>query len=104
MRYTLGDRWLLIKGENIKVKPSKEQYRELATHLVYGELKADFINESHCRGCVVMKRAAPGCPETVIRVQIWGPTHPLAQALVFELDKHSFLTRTRAELPGPVIA
>jgi hypothetical protein len=62
VRYALGEQWLLIKGESVKVRSSKAQYPDLAKALVYGALKADFINGNHCRGCADMKRAADGAP------------------------------------------
>ena len=63
VRYALGDTWLLIKGESTRVRPTKEQFPELAARLVYGEQRADFIGEGHCRGCAGIKSAADGGPD-----------------------------------------
>jgi len=60
VRYTLPEEWLLIKGESTRVTPPSEQFPELATQLVYGQFRHDFVGTSHCSGCASMKASANG--------------------------------------------
>ncbi len=60
IRYTLSDRWLLIKGESTRFRPPRTQFPELATRLVYGHLRSHFAAASHCAGCASTKDAADG--------------------------------------------
>ena len=60
VRYALGDDWLLIKGVSTKARPAKEQFKDLADRLVYGDLSSHFAGEQHCLGCAQIKRAAEG--------------------------------------------
>lgn len=60
IRYTVPDRWLLIKGESTRYNPSKRQFPALATQLVYGHLMPHYQRSEHCRGCTFMKAAADG--------------------------------------------
>jgi hypothetical protein len=62
VRYTLSDRWLLIKGESTRFRPPSTQFPELATRLVYGHLRSHFAGANHCGGCASIKEAADGAP------------------------------------------
>jgi len=60
VRYTLADEWLLIKGESTRATPPSEQFPELATQLIYGQFRHDFVGTGHCAGCASMKASANG--------------------------------------------
>ena len=62
VRYTLPDRWLLIKGESTRNVLPSTQFPRLATQLVYGHLAAHFAGAKHCAGCKGMQAAANGAP------------------------------------------
>ncbi len=63
IRYTLNDEWLLIKGESTKIKSAKEQFPNIATRLVYGNLKPQYLGSAHCRGCYAIRASAEGLKE-----------------------------------------
>lgn len=63
IRYTLENRWLLIKGESTRKFPTAVQFPALASRLVYQQLKEHFRKASHCDGCAAMERAANGAPK-----------------------------------------
>jgi hypothetical protein len=58
--YTLLQEWLLIKGESVRRTPARQQFLELATQLVYGQLRNYFAGASHCPGCESIEAAAGG--------------------------------------------
>ncbi len=60
VRYTTGERWLLMKGESIRRRPPSAQYKDLATHLAHGHLSGNFFGASHCPGCASVRAAASG--------------------------------------------
>lgn len=60
IRYTLPDKWLLVKGESARRTLPSVQFPRLATQLVYGHLKRHYAGEDHCQGCASMKAAADG--------------------------------------------
>ncbi len=60
IRYASGNNWLLVKGESTKVTPSRVQFPQLATRLVYGQLRSDFASAGHCAGCQMAKDSADG--------------------------------------------
>ena len=60
LRWAHRKKWLLIKGESTKEVPSKHQFPELATRLVYGHLKRFYMGDSHCAGCKQAKDGADG--------------------------------------------
>ena len=60
IRYTLANDWLLVKGESTKVVPTRIQFPQLATRLVYGQLQSDFAEAVHCMGCQMAKDSADG--------------------------------------------
>lgn len=62
IRYTTGDRWLLIKGESTKTTGSVKQFRCLAEQLVRGFHSAKFYGATHCEGCTGVVGAADGIP------------------------------------------
>jgi len=62
VRYARADEWLLIKGESTRKTPPSEQFPQLATQLVYGDLDSYFDGMTHCAGCASMKAAADGAP------------------------------------------
>lgn len=83
VRYTLDDAWLLVKGENTKKTPAKEQFPNLAERLVYGDLRANFAGASHCAGCSGIKNAADGV-KGFGSAQIWrrlGTIHHLTKVM-----------------------
>lgn len=63
IRYALPEHWLLIKGESTRRLPPSQQFPDLASKLVYGELGGDFAGPDHCSGCASMKAAADGAPK-----------------------------------------
>ncbi len=63
IRYALPEHWLLIKGESTRRLPPSQQFPDLASKLVYGELSGDFAGPDHCSGCASMKAAADGAPK-----------------------------------------
>lgn len=60
VRYTTGDQWLRIKGVSTKAELPSDQFPDLATNLVYGQLSTHFAGASHCDGCFGMRCAADG--------------------------------------------
>ena len=60
IRYASADDWLLVKGEGTKSNPSRFQFPQLATQLVYGALQSAFVGSPHCAGCKAAKNAADG--------------------------------------------
>lgn len=62
VRYTLENKWLLIKGESTRSTAPGLQFPELATRLVYGHLRPHFAGQDHCAGCRSIKAAADGAP------------------------------------------
>ncbi len=60
VRYTLEDDWLLVKGVSTRRRPARQQFPELAKHLVYGYLRQHFAGAGHCEGCAAVKSAADG--------------------------------------------
>ena len=63
IRYARENDWLLIKGESTRLTPAVAQFPELATMLVYGHLKSNFLAPPvHCAGCEAMQKAADGTP------------------------------------------
>jgi len=92
IRYAMSQAWLLIKGESTRLNPPSAQFPVLATRLVYGHLRENFLGPGHCEGCRLMKAAADhapklGSPEawrrlgtihhmTVVRDQIGALTWP----------------------------
>jgi hypothetical protein len=62
IRYTLPERWLLIKGEGTRFNPPSQQFPELARRLVYGTHRRDYLGPEHCYGCARAKDAADGAP------------------------------------------
>lgn len=59
IRYTLPERWLLLRGVSSKVKRPTEQYTSLAERLVE---HAAFCAVRHCNGCEEAAQAARGLP------------------------------------------
>jgi hypothetical protein len=51
IRYTVGDQWLLIKGESTEKVPAKVQFPRLAWELVQGTYSGYFYGRHHCEGC-----------------------------------------------------
>ena len=83
VRYTLPERWLLIKGESTRNVPPSEQFPKLAIQLAYGHLADHFAGPSHCKGCQGIQDAADGfpgfgAPETWRRL---GTIHHLTQTV-----------------------
>ena len=62
IRYTLLERWLLIKGEGTRNSPARDQFPGLATQLVYGVHRNSYMGRGHCPGCELIERAANGSP------------------------------------------
>jgi hypothetical protein len=60
VRYAEASDWLLIKGESTRAVPPSVQFPQLATRLVYGQLRPHFVGSTHCAGCGGIKRAADG--------------------------------------------
>ena len=60
IRYASGNDWLLVKGESTKRNPPGNQFPQLATQLVYGQLQGDFAGTPHCQGCQMAKQSADG--------------------------------------------
>ena len=60
IRYTLTEDWLLIKGEGTRRFPAREQFPQLATQLVYGIHRCNFMGRDHCPGCSSIAMAADG--------------------------------------------
>jgi len=91
IRYTKSDDWLLIKGESTRMKLASEQFPDMATQLVYGNLKAHFAGDLHCAGCASIKYAADGAPNYG-SAEVWrrlGTIHHITQ-VVQELDALSW--------------
>lgn len=63
IRYTVGDSWLLIKGESTRRTRPSIQFPNLARRLAYGDLQQHFAGASHCEGCRLIKAAADGAPK-----------------------------------------
>jgi len=62
VRYTVPDKWLLVKGESTRLTPPSAQFQALATQLVYGHLKRYYYGTNHCAGCASIKAVADGAP------------------------------------------
>ena len=60
IRYVSGIDWLLVKGESTRNNPPTIQFPQLATRLVYGQLRNSFAGSSHCHGCKLAKDSADG--------------------------------------------
>ena len=60
IRYASTDDWLLLKGESTRFNPAINQFPQLATRLVYGQLQRDFAGAQHCEGCQMAKDSADG--------------------------------------------
>ena len=60
IRYSSGNDWLLVKGESTRFNPPSNQFPQLATQLVYGQLQRDFTGAGHCAGCRMAKKSADG--------------------------------------------
>ena len=60
IRYALTNDWLLVKGESTRVNRAVNQFPQLATRLVYGQLQSDFATAEHCEGCRLAKVSADG--------------------------------------------
>lgn len=58
IRYTLPEKWLLIKGESTRIRLPRVQFPELGTRLVYGQFQRHYCGRTHCEGCASMKDAA----------------------------------------------
>lgn len=83
VRYTLRDRWLLIKGQSTKTMLPRIQFQNLATRLVHGDLSANFAGEGHCPACAGMKAAAAGAPK-LGSLEAWrrlGTIHHIIQTV-----------------------
>lgn len=83
IRYSLAERWLLIKGESTRLRRPKLQFPELATQLVYGHLSEHFAGEGHCAGCASIKAAADGAPR-LGSAEVWrrlGTIHHLTRTI-----------------------
>jgi hypothetical protein len=63
IRYTLPEKWLLIKGESTRIVTPKVQFPRLATRLVYGNLRDHFASRDHCAGCLSIQMAADRAPK-----------------------------------------
>ncbi len=87
VRYTLVDRWLLLKGESTRITPPTAQFPDLATLLVYGQLQPHFAGQDHCDGCASMKASADGASR-LGSPEVWrrlGTIHHITTA-VEQLD------------------
>ena len=60
IRYSVVEDWLLVKGVGTRSRRLTEQFPQLATQLVYGQLQGDFLGWEHCAGCRMAKDAADG--------------------------------------------
>ena len=60
IRYALANDWLLVKGESTRANPARLQFPQLATQLVYGQLRRDFAGARHCEGCRMARDSAGG--------------------------------------------
>lgn len=80
IRYTLGEAWLLIKGESTKSVPPGGQFPQLGARLVAGDLNKYFAGFDHCGGCGEMVLAVAGAPKYG-SAEVWrrlGTIHHLA--------------------------
>jgi hypothetical protein len=83
IRITQTDKWLLVKGVSTKKVRPRVQFAQLATRLVYGDLKAYFAQPEHCAGCALMLAAANGRPKLGAAV-VWrrlGTIHHITRAV-----------------------
>ena len=83
IRYTLKDDWLLIKGEGTRLVPAREQFPQLATRLVYGMHRFEFMGGDHCPGCRSIALAADGAPR-LGSPEVWrrlGTIHHISTVL-----------------------
>lgn len=92
IRYSLGEEWLLIKGQSTRSKRPGEQFPELARRLVYGNLRQNFYGADHCNGCESMKAAADRKPG-------WGSAEAWRQ--LGTIHHISVATQALASLPWP---
>lgn len=60
IRYALANDWLLVKGESTRANPARIQFPQLATQLVYGQLRSYFVGAQHCEGCRMARDSADG--------------------------------------------
>ena len=70
IRYTLDNRWLLIKGVGTRKKLPSEQFPDLAIQLIYGHLNTYFFGKYHCEGCSGIQEAADGMPR-LGSLEVW---------------------------------
>ncbi len=87
VRYTLVDRWLLLKGESTRITPPSTQFPDLATLLIYGHLQPNIAGQDHCDGCASMKASADGA-SGLGSAEVWrrlGTIHHITTA-VEQLD------------------
>jgi hypothetical protein len=83
IRITQSDDWLLVKGVSTDDIPAAVQFPQLATRLVYGELKPYFHGAKHCTGCKQMLDAANGEPGLGTPI-VWrklGTIHHITRAV-----------------------
>ena len=83
IRYTLPEEWLLIKGEGTRRFPSRDQFPQLATQLVYGIHRNHFMGSNHCLGCHSIAMAADGEPR-LGSPEVWrrlGTVHHMSTVL-----------------------
>ncbi len=82
IRYTVDDKWLLVKGESTNTTPARVQFPRLAARLTTGSLATHFSSQDHCAGCRDMVRASSGArgfgsPEAWRRL---GTAHHITRA------------------------
>ena len=92
IRYTIEDKWLLIKGQGTKSKRPGEQFPALARKLVYGDFRSNFLGQDHCNGCASMRAAADG---------VSGLGSPGVWRQLGTIHHLSVVTQTLASLPWP---
>jgi hypothetical protein len=83
VRYSQANDWLLVKGESTRAVPPSVQFPQLATRLVYGQLRSHFAGPTHCAGCSGMKQAADGA-ERFGSAEVWrrlGTIHHMATVI-----------------------
>ena len=60
IRYASANDWLLVKGESTRKIRPRIQFPQLATRLVYGQLRSAYARAQHCAGCQMAKDSADG--------------------------------------------
>ena len=83
IRYTMVDKWLLLKGGSTRITPPTTQFPALATLLVYGHLQPHFAGQGHCDGCASMKASADGA-SGLGSAEVWrrlGTIHHITTAV-----------------------